>query len=33
MISNQVLNFIIFQFIIAGIDLMHYNWKKQLKFI
>lgn len=31
MISNQVLNFIIFQFIIAGVDLMHCCWNRRLK--
>ena len=33
MISNQVLNFIIFQFIIVGVDLMHCCWNKRLKVV
>jgi hypothetical protein len=31
MISNQVLNFILFQFIIVGVDLMHCTWNKRLR--
>ena len=30
MISNQVLNFVLFQFMIVGIDLMHCLWNKRL---
>ena len=31
MITNQVLNFVLFQFIIVGVDLMHCCWNKNLK--
>ncbi len=31
MISNQVFNFIVFQFIIVGVDLMHCCWNRRLK--
>ena len=31
MITNQTLNFLIVQFILAGFDLMHCCWNKRLK--